>query len=486
MATVPSSFKRSPPSFIRLSKLKRRLGLNLAIFVLVSGFSTTDLSKKVVDKRLRFSRSLLRIDKLESLGSNEHSNQHVRFTSPLLNYGYAPAVLEYENGTMEKKPLLLYLPGFDGTFLSPFLQFPELHTLFDVRCMEISIEDRSTFDELKDCVMKFIRETAVATYSSNSVSNESDDDLRATKPNRKKRTPTKGRPFYIVGESFGGILACDVAVELRKDPSLAFHGLALINPATCYYRSRLAIEGPLVASSHPLLYYFNLIRLIPLFMDEYSFDQLLMILRGEALPSVIDDAAREAYLGRVAFSLPFVLPIMKQRTLQWRLSEWLAKGSARMEGEIGKLAKEESLRILLVVGENDGTLPSISEAERLAGILGPKQLKIHVVEGAGHASTCGSRVDLAALFRRTFPRLRRQMAINRKPAKAGPRWPPWRKAGYTTGNQGKMEAPRVEMKPIAAEGKGKYLGMEPRYDNATIGLSPLRYWSPAYYKKLQT
>lgn len=43
--------------------------------------------------------------------------RNVRFVSPLLEYGYPPAVVEYENKTLAQKPLLLYLPGFDGTFL---------------------------------------------------------------------------------------------------------------------------------------------------------------------------------------------------------------------------------------------------------------------------------------------------------------------------------------------------------------------------------
>jgi hypothetical protein len=43
--------------------------------------------------------------------------RNVRFVSPLLEYGYPPAVIEYENKTLAQKPLLLYLPGFDGTFL---------------------------------------------------------------------------------------------------------------------------------------------------------------------------------------------------------------------------------------------------------------------------------------------------------------------------------------------------------------------------------
>jgi len=61
--------------------------------------------------------------------------QDVSFLSPLLEYGYLPAVEEHEEGSLGQKPMLLILPGFDGTFLSSFLQFPELHTIFDVRCM---------------------------------------------------------------------------------------------------------------------------------------------------------------------------------------------------------------------------------------------------------------------------------------------------------------------------------------------------------------
>ena len=38
------------------------------------------------------------------------------------------------------------------------------------------------------------------------------------------------------------------------------------------------------------------------------------------------------------------------------------------------------------------------------------------------------------------------------------------------------------MKEEAAAGTGPYLGMEPRYDNATIGLNPLKYWNRKYFK----
>lgn len=65
----------------------------------------------------------------------EERSRDVAFVSPLLEYGYLPAVQEHEAGTLKEKPMLLLLPGFDGTYLTTFLQFPELHTIFDVRCM---------------------------------------------------------------------------------------------------------------------------------------------------------------------------------------------------------------------------------------------------------------------------------------------------------------------------------------------------------------
>lgn len=191
------------------------------------------------------------------------------------------------------------------------------------------------------------------------------------------------------------------------------------------------------------LYNFGLIKLLPLFTDSFSLDQLLLILQAKALPSVIDNETREAFMGRVAFSLPFVLPYMSQETLQWRLSKWLEQGCTMVD------LSRITTHTLLVVGECDRTLPSIAEAERLSSRL--RSCDVHVVPGAGHASTCGSRVDLSALVRKSFPKL-----ANKKG--------------------------RTSMKPSAQNG-GVLLGMEPRYDNATIGLSPLKYWNRRYYLK---
>lgn len=392
--------------------------------------------------------------------SNEEDTQdrvqNIRFNRPLLEYGYRNTVEEYENGTLSEKPLLLYLPGFDGTFLSPFLQFPELSTIFDIQCMEIPTLDRSKYEELKNAVIECITEQSRAfdiIEKGNPISN------LFRRNNRTSGDRGKTRPVYLAGESFGGILASDITLTLLANRTVDLRGLCLINPATCFDRSRLAAEGSIVAEANSILYPFALLKLLPLFSDEYSFEQLLLILQGKTLPSIIDTAEREAYLGRVALSLPFVVPIMPQGTFHWRLEEWLLTGCDTVDAKLRDFAKYPNFRTLIVAGEKDRTLPSIDEAERLGGII--SNAVIHVVEGAGHSSTCGSRVDLAALFRNVFKELRVQTI------------------------QGRKINGRTSMKDGAAKGVGPYFGMEPRYDNATVGLNPLLYWSPDYYRKYQ-
>ena len=379
----------------------------------------------------------------------------IRFCSPLLDDGYPPVVEEHEAGTLQQKPLLITLPGFDGTFMTLFLQLPELSTSFDVRCLTMSMKDRSTYEELKSSVIEYILQE-VQQVAAEEPPEEPSNKLNIfanilNKPNASKRKKA-ARSVYLMGESFGGILASDVAMTLLEDDRLKdnIKGMTLINAATCYDRSKLASMGPGVAKLPPLLYPIGLCRLLPLFTDEYSVASLILMLQAKALPSVIDTEQREAYMGRIAFSIPQKLQYMSQQTLNWRLTEWLAAGCATMEARLERLPKFMQLfRTLIVAGEKDLCLPSIGEAERLSSLFINPQ--IFVVEGAGHASTCGSRVDLAALMRKRFPELKG----------------------------------RTAMKSVAAAGKGANLGMVPRYDGRDdIGLSPLKYWNSENYRKM--
>jgi pimeloyl-ACP methyl ester carboxylesterase len=385
-------------------------------------------------------------------------SQDIQFASPLLEEGYLPVVETLEHGTLQEKPLLLYLPGFDGTWMAPFLQLPELSTTFEVRCLTVTMQDRSTYAQLKENVMEFIanqvREPETVIIAPEETPQQGGGGggtnfFTNLFPKSKPEPAVKqSRAVYLAGESFGGILASDVALSLLKDTTVNLQGLVLINAATCFDRSKLASLGPNVAELPTFLYPFGLVGLLPLFTDEYSFAQLLLILSSKALPSVIDTEAREAYMGRVAFSLPWKLKYMPQETLRWRLQEWLETGCAKMATKLDTFSDFPSFRTLIVAGEQDLCLPSIDEAERLSNLLPPNN-HIHVVEGAGHASTCGSRVDLAALMRMQFPELRGRNA----------------------------------MKLEAAAGQGVMLGLAQRYNGEEVGLSPLRYWSKKLYRK---
>lgn len=378
----------------------------------------------------------------------------VNFESPLLEAGYPPAVFEYESNTLVKKPLLVYLPGFDGTLLAPFLQFPELHTEFDVKGMVVDMKDRSSVEDLKNLVLDFIYEEMTVEIEKQIIH----------------------RPVFIMGESFGGILALEVALsivewnksihhERADDPTsssenrmIHLQGITLINPATCFLESNLAKYGPPVAKVSSLMYPWEILKLVPLFTDEYAIPQLLLILQSKALPSVIDNEQKEAYLGRTAFNIPKKLKFMPQDTFQWRLEEWLFKGCSSWKEKEHDL-QNFNIPVLIVAGEADHTLPSVKEADRLSNLFFSSSSKnkplVHIVQGAGHACTCGSRVDLAALMRNAF--------YNRLDTKNG----------------------RRAMKVTASQNTGEYFGMEERYDKANIGLNPIQYWSKGNYSKVR-
>lgn len=480
---------------------------------------------------------------------------NVNFVSPLLDYGYPPASRELElkqfrqqkgsaididdvDDYVDEKPILLYLPGFDGTYFCPFIQYPELGTEFEVWCMTVGMDDRSTYLELKAAVLDFLTKECTNTDSDGPSFEKSGVPNNRTKLDNDQGTSSavgggifagwfrgnflmkteagpkaKGRPVYLAGESFGGILASDIALTLLKkdgrSPSITtsssvgesiginLQGLVLINPATCYDRSQLAAKGPQVASMPNALYIFGLFtQLIPLFTDEYSVDQLLLILQAKVLPSVIDNPVREAYMGRVAFSLPTRLEFMPSSTLSWRLDEWLQAGSTLLRGASFK--EYPQFRSLIVVGERDKTLPSIAEAERLATkVMLPSQVQIHVVEGAGHASTCGSRLDLAAVMRKRFPELQKMKPgrnqntpqETKRNLEGKDNTKSSNSDGTTTTGPSSMtvssHSKRTSMKPQAQEGIGPYFGMEDRYDRADFGLNPILYWSKDYYRKVK-
>ena len=114
--------------------------------------------------------------------------------------------------------------------------------------------------------------------------------------------------------------------------------------------------------------------------------------------------------------------------LSFRLTEWLELGASLVNG--GQLASQLTLPVMAVVGDMDFLLPSQDEAGRLREALGEEQWRgTVVVQGAGHASTLGNRIDLTRAIREAFsseftPELREVDLVSRaeNPGDEGSGW----------------------------------------------------------------
>ncbi|KAL0669916.1 hypothetical protein Bca4012_032620 [Brassica carinata] len=113
-----------------------------------------------------------------------------RWFSPLQCSSHAPG-----------SPLLLYIPGMDGTGLGLIRQHRRLGEIFDVWCLHFPATDRTPARD----IVKLIERTVRSEYY---------------------RVPN--RPIYIVGESVGACLALDVAAS-NPDIDIV---LILANPVT--------------------------------------------------------------------------------------------------------------------------------------------------------------------------------------------------------------------------------------------------------------
>jgi pimeloyl-ACP methyl ester carboxylesterase len=415
------------------------------------------------------------------------------------------------------------------------MQYPALNEEFNIRAMTIDMCNRSTFDELMYYIVNYLL-TECKQQSNNNDDDNYGNDIDNINESRQQRE------VYLMGESFGGLLAIEVALELQRPSYMNYGielcGLTLVNPATSYLRSNLYRIAPSIVQQNnndsnrlfiidDLRYTIALFtRLIPLFTDKgQSLRQLYTILSSHGLPSVINTPAREAYMGRVAFTLFDRIAFMPIDTLRWRLDEWLEWGASIFEDRLDMLTAvrlsttttttttaaasttttttatndnnnnnhttaapsqitndrividnysllkiSQELRTLIIVGEYDNTLPSVEEATRLSNELFRSSV-IHVVPNAGHASTCGGSLNLMRVLREVFPELNTDNNYNVDDERRRRRQRQ-QSSSSSSSRIGDENTPTREL-----------YGLVSRYDNAWIGLNPLLYWSKEYYRK---
>ncbi|KFK33603.1 hypothetical protein AALP_AA5G035400 [Arabis alpina] len=185
-------------------------------------------------------------------------------------------------------PLLLYIPGIDGTGLGLIRHHKKLGEIFDIWCLHIPVRDRTPARDL----VKLIERTVKS---------------------ENYRFPN--RPIYLVGEYIGACLALDVAA---RNPNIDL-ALILANPATHVNNFM----------SQPLSGMLNVLPDgIPTLLEEiFGFKQ------GDPLTTMLDALTNEFSVRRmggvgggmirdlfaVSANLPTLSRIFSKDTLLWKL-----------------------------------------------------------------------------------------------------------------------------------------------------------------------
>ncbi|MBD2258513.1 alpha/beta hydrolase [Pseudanabaena sp. FACHB-2040] len=215
-------------------------------------------------------------------------------------------------------PLLVFLPGMDGTGTLYVNQTQRLRQYFDIRCLVIPADDQTPWEGLVQQTVKLIKQDR------------------------------QGRPVYLCAESFGACLALQVVAHA---PDL-IDRLILINPASSFGRLPwfrwVASVAPWVSAS---AYHMGTLTLLPLLA---------------ALHRISDDNRSK---------LLTAMRSVSQRSAAWRMA---LLSQFRVEDLPLHTFRNPTL---FIVGQADRLLPSLSEAKRLAEFLPGSQTHLLPLSG---------------------------------------------------------------------------------------------------------
>ncbi|MEM1254004.1 MAG: alpha/beta hydrolase [Cyanobacteria bacterium P01_H01_bin.21] len=241
-------------------------------------------------------------------------------------------------------PLLVFLPGMDGSDLSLRQQSGELKNRFDARCFCIPKND------LTDWAGLVARLVELVTLE-------------------KKSRPH--RLIYLCGESFGACLA----LKAISSASTLFDRLILLNPASSFKQQFWSAFSPTVVKWMPGY-------------ELGAFGLLPFLISFERVPK----SNRQALLQAMQQVTP--------ETAAWRLS---LLNSFELEQTALTQFRAPTL---LVASVADRLLPSVNEAQRLANLLPDPQ--IITLPYSSHACLLETGVSLYQLLNQTqfIPALR--------------------------------------------------------------------------------
>ncbi|XP_071695505.1 phytyl ester synthase 2, chloroplastic-like [Rutidosis leptorrhynchoides] len=251
-----------------------------------------------------------------------------------------------------KSPLLLALPGIDGSGLELCLNHQRLGEIFNIWCLHIPTTDRTPFTDL----VKLVETTVRSEYFQF--------------PNR---------PIYLVGESVGACLALGVAAR-TPDIDLV---LVLANSATSFGKSRLQ----------------SLIPILKAMPDKLSLGlpYVLSLITGVSSTTMMPTAEKPVQdlseeivaLFSYLYALDDVLTV---ELLLWKL-KMLESAYVYSNSRIHNVTAQT----LILSSGKDQLFPSIEEGQRLCRIL--HKCQIRTFHDCGHALFLEEDVDMVTIIK---------------------------------------------------------------------------------------
>eukprot|EP00798_Chlamydomonas_sp_ICE-L_P020293 gene20293-27050_t len=175
-------------------------------------------------------------------------------------------------------------------------------------------------------------------------------------------TSRPDRPIYLLGESFGALLALALANQMPD-----IDRVILVNPATGFAKSAWPRIGPLLTSLPETLY-----NTLPIALSPLIGNPIAMAMHGVRANQNLPNQASD-----FAYSLLDLIPelsmlrlVLPPATLSWRL-RLLAQGAESANKNLNKVKQ----RCLLLVGELDLIVPNKDESKRLMKTLPRCQLR---------------------------------------------------------------------------------------------------------------
>uniref|UniRef100_A0A383WM75 Phospholipid/glycerol acyltransferase domain-containing protein n=1 Tax=Tetradesmus obliquus TaxID=3088 RepID=A0A383WM75_TETOB len=272
---------------------------------------------------------------------------------------FSPVVPKPPGATpAEELPLMYYMPGIDGSGLAAYRQFPRLTRAFDLRCLIIPRTDRSSFEELVDTVAAMIK--------------------------TELEWSDGGRPVYLLGESFGGILCLALAQKLGD----YVDRVVLVNPASSFTNTPWPALGPLLTQLPADVY-----KLLPFALAPIMSNPISMALNDVDSRAPLPQQASDLLYGLIdlAPQLGALRLVLPPETLAWRLT-LLQQGSAWLTPRL----KDIQQRVLVLAGDQDLLIPSREEAARLGKAL--PRARSRILPNRSHALLQEAGVDLVQLL----------------------------------------------------------------------------------------